>query len=29
MNRWLEHDLIALAALIFEVAAVEFLAVAF
>lgn len=29
MNRWLEHDLIALAALIFGVAAVEFLAVAF
>jgi hypothetical protein len=29
MNRWLEHDLIAFAALIFGVAAVEFLAAAF
>jgi len=29
MDRWLEYDLIALAALVFGVAAVEFLAIAF
>jgi hypothetical protein len=29
MDRWLEYDLIALATLVFGVAAVEFLAIAF
>jgi hypothetical protein len=29
MDRWLEYDLIALAALVFGIAAVEFLAISF
>jgi hypothetical protein len=29
MHRWLEHDLVALATLVFGIAAVEFLAISF